>query len=69
MTGSEIGIVITIFLVILAIVLIWDEIRAEQRARLWYKNEEQKLEKELKETEGVKNASVLIQRDQKNCKE
>ena len=33
------------------------------------RDEEQKLEKELKETEGVKNASVLIQRDQKNCKE
>ncbi|MBE2237576.1 MAG: hypothetical protein IAE81_07305 [Caldilineaceae bacterium] len=45
MTGNEIGIVITVFLVILSIVLIWDEIRAEQRARLWYQNEEQKVEK------------------------
>ena len=45
MTGNEIGIVITVFLVILSIVLIWDEIRAEQRASLWYQNEEQKVEK------------------------
>ena len=31
------------------------------------REEEQRIEKQLRAIEGVKNASVLIQRDQKNC--
>jgi hypothetical protein len=42
MTTSQLGIVITVFLVILSIVLIWDEIRAEHRAKLWPNDKEQK---------------------------
>ncbi len=34
-TSQPIGLVITLFLTILTIVLIWDEIRAEQRFHAW----------------------------------
>ncbi len=45
MTVSQIGIIITIFLVILTVVLIWDEIRAEQSFRVWRAENEHKQKK------------------------
>jgi len=40
-TSQPLGIVITIFLTILTIVLIWDEIRAEQRFHAWTQRQDQ----------------------------
>ncbi len=45
MTVSQIGIIITLFLVFLAVVLIWDEIRAEQRFKAWLDDNEHKQKK------------------------
>ena len=52
MTVSQIGIIITLFLVFLAVVLIWDEIRAEQRFKAWLDDNEHKQKKPGNDTMG-----------------
>jgi len=48
MTTAHIGIVITLFLIVVTVLLIWDEIRTERIAREWFeehKHDQDKVEK------------------------
>ncbi len=45
MATMHIGIVITLFLIVMTVLLIWDEIRAERVTRQWFKDQEHESRK------------------------